>query len=662
MRVSRTRRIVAASTGGALLLGMLSACAQASPFTTVKDFLVAWQVGNYEAAAEHTTGDRKAVARALADVRTQLDAASLRLRLKAESTPGTPDDKGRIVKTSDDQAQARFQIRIDLGENGRPLEYQGQMALRLLDGVWKVVWSPSVLHPQLREGERLAVVNTSPERQTIQDNQGRPLLKAVRTDVFGVVPQQLQNVDTVVKRIGEITGQDRDRLKGRILSAPPRTFLQLAEFPQNSPEALKLRNVAGLQAKSRPKPTQPRHAKELIGQIGPAADDVLSLVGAPYQPGDTVGSSGLQLLFQRRLAGLPSVKVVILDPNGKPRKEIRDFSQGEDATIQTQSGQQSAEPGPVRTTLDRQVQLQAENALGSLKAPASLVAVRSETGEILAAANHRTDGQNRAFEGLYTPGTAFSPVLAAALIGSGGQKAATEQECAAEATVGGAVFTTEARADSSLGLDVANGCRTSLAQAGAELDGNAIDTVLQKFGLTSDRPWDLSNVKNQRAAGISTGTATERAQLAVGEGGVKVSPLTMALIAAAIQNGTWRGPLLIQEPQPTGSEVPQYIEPATLTELQKIMGMGVKNGSAKAAAAGKKKFREGVSTTVTDSQGRTTSWFVGYYRSSGIALGVAIAVEGQVDAARIASDFVNASNRQQPQPSAGETPITVPQP
>ena len=651
--MSRTRRIAAASTGGALLLGMLTACAQTSPFTTVKDFLIAWQVRNYPAAAKHTTGDEKAVARALEDVRTQLDAASLRLRLKAESDPGAPDDPGRIVKVSSDEAQARFQIRIDLGENGRPLEYQGQMALRRVGGVWKVVWSPSVIHPQLREGERLAVVNESPKRQVIQDNKGRLLLKAVKTDAFGVIPQRLTDLDATVKKIGEITGQDRDRLKGRILSAPPRTFLQLAEFPQDSTQAAKLRGVAGLEVRSREQPTQPLQAPELIGRIGPATTDILSLVGAPYQPGDTVGSSGLQLLFQRRLAGLPSVKVVILDADGNRRKEIRDFSQGEDTAAQQSAQDATPEARPVRTTLDRDIQFKAENALSSLGVPASLVTVRSQTGEILAAANHGTDGQNRAFEGLYSPGTTFSPVLAAALIANRQQRASTEQECTAEETVGGTVFTARPRARSSLGLDIANGCRTSLAQSGSELEAGFITSALAKFGLNGPA-WNLSNVKHQRVEGLAADTATQRAQLAIGKGDLKVSPLTMALIAAAIQNGTWKEPLLVQDPQPVSSAAPQFIEPTTLTELQKIMTMGVRNGTAKDAASGRRKFRQGLAATVTDSQGKTVSWFVGYYQDYGIAL----AIEGQVNAAKIASDFINASNRPQKQqtPQSPTTP------
>ncbi|ROO89938.1 cell division protein FtsI/penicillin-binding protein 2 [Actinocorallia herbida] len=627
-----------------MLAGLLSACAQASPFTTVKDFLVAWQVANYEAAAEHTTGDPKEVAQALEGVRTQLDAASLRLRLRPASTPGGPEEEGRIEKTGADTAAARFQVRIDLGENGRPLEYQGQMNLKRIGGIWKVVWSPSVIHPALQEGERLAVVSESAPREVIQDNKGRTMLQSLKTDVFGVVPTHLTDVDATVDGIGDVTGQDKDRLKGRISSAPPRAFLQLAEVPNGGPQARKLRGVPGVELRTKNLETQPVQAQALLGLVGPATNDVLSQVGAPYQPGDTVGSSGLQLLFQRRLAGLPSVKVVILDAKGDRRKEIRDFSEA-DAEVAT-AGQDDLtprEPMPVRTTIDRAVQARAENALRDLAVPASLVAVRSQTGEVLAAANHMTGVQNLAFEGLYSPGTTFSPVVAAALLANGGQKPETASECTEEETIGGEVFSvSKPRTQSTLGLNVATGCRTALAREGAAVDPTALATTLQKFGLDGQTSWDLSKVRHSEPQGLAPVTEADKARFAVGEGDVKVSPLTMALFAAALQNGTWREPLLIQDPPPTTPPLARSIDPTMLTQLQKIMSMGVNKGTAKAAVSGHRRYQGGLAATVEEG-GKTVSWFVGYYQNNQNTYGIALAVEGKVNAAAVAAAFINAS-------------------
>jgi hypothetical protein len=111
---------------------------------TVRNFLVAWQNGDYSGAAKQTNGDRKAVAAALEALPGQLDLASLRLAL------------GHVHKDGDD-ATAQFEVRIDLGDNGPPWDYGSEMRLHRSGGQWKVVWSPSIIHPKLGKGERLAV-------------------------------------------------------------------------------------------------------------------------------------------------------------------------------------------------------------------------------------------------------------------------------------------------------------------------------------------------------------------------------------------------------------------------------------------------------------------------------------------------------------------------
>ncbi|NED50623.1 NTF2 domain-containing protein transpeptidase, partial [Micromonospora aurantiaca] len=90
--------------------------------------------------------------------------------------------------------------------------------------------------------------------------------------------------------------------------------------------------------------------------------------------------SGVQLLQQRRLAGTPTVRVVAQDESGKNTEELRSWE-----------GQQ---PEEVRTTLDPGYQARADFALKGLSYPASMVVVRPSTGEVLAASNHGTNGEN----------------------------------------------------------------------------------------------------------------------------------------------------------------------------------------------------------------------------------------------------------------------------
>src|SRR5690606_9612023 len=110
---SARRRAAALTVSGALVAGLTTGCwAEPSAMPAVRDFLIAWQVGNYEAAARNTIGvDREEVADALSRVGRQLDAASLRLSL---GTGVSDSDVDQIVQRGD-EADARFTVKIEIG-------------------------------------------------------------------------------------------------------------------------------------------------------------------------------------------------------------------------------------------------------------------------------------------------------------------------------------------------------------------------------------------------------------------------------------------------------------------------------------------------------------------------------------------------------------------
>ncbi|MEO5875894.1 MAG: NTF2-like N-terminal transpeptidase domain-containing protein, partial [Streptosporangiaceae bacterium] len=606
--LNKARRIVAASVGLVLAGTTVSACAEQSPFSAVKNFLVAWQVKNYDAAAKHTTGDRAKVAAALRGVNEQLDAASLHLSLKGTVTNGgstaAPGAKqeGRIDRQGE-QAQARFQVRIDLGENGALWSYGGLLPLKRIDGRWKVVWSPAVIHPSLREGDRLGVITEYPERKMILDRSGRPLLKNVKTDLVGVIPGQIRDIDATVKGLNQATKQDAARLKGRILSAPPLDFLQLATVPDaNQAVVAQLQQVPGLVLQIKDLPQEPLQARELIGSVAPATSDLLSKVGAPYQPGDTVGSSGLQLLFQRRLAGVPTVKVIAINAAGKQKGAPLAENPG---LVKVNEDPAARQARTVTTTIAADFQARAERTLKKFGLPGSLVTVEGQTGSVLAAANYLTGTKNVAFEGEYGPGMTFSPIIASSLLGSGGS-VTDNQPCEATASVGGQDFTANPAPKSNLSLNLARGCSTAFARLGGSLPVTDFATAMKKFGL--DLQWDMSQVPHFQASGITPITDAARAETAVGLGDVRVSPLTMALAAGAIQNATWHEPGVILNPDPTTAVNQRFLGTNAYNGLKTMMKAGAKMHLAQNPKA----YDGAVVATGTDAQGKPVSWFMGY--------------------------------------------------
>nr|BFE86816.1 hypothetical protein GCM10020093_094170 [Planobispora longispora] len=139
MVTGRPPRTVAAALALAVTVPMLSACfAEPSPHEAVRDFLVGWQTGDYATAARRTDGDEQQVRRALEDAKIQLDAASFRFALKGS---GAWESGSRPTSPP----------RSTWGEQP-PVGVRRQAPLHLVNGSWKVRWSPSVLHPSCATG------------------------------------------------------------------------------------------------------------------------------------------------------------------------------------------------------------------------------------------------------------------------------------------------------------------------------------------------------------------------------------------------------------------------------------------------------------------------------------------------------------------------------
>ncbi|MFB4297734.1 penicillin-binding transpeptidase domain-containing protein [Actinomadura sp. NTSP31] len=640
-RGSRTvrRRAVSLAVCGALVGTMTTGCwAEPSAMPAVRDFLIAWQVGNYPAAAKKTTGtDRKAVASALGAVRAQLDAASLRLSLGVSDGRGRVDDaRVKSIAKRGDDADARFSVKIDLGENGQPWEYLGHMHLRRIGGKWKVVWNPSIINPELGPGQRLAVVSEVPQRAMIKDTTGRSMLHEVPTYNIGVVPGRLADPQRTVEQLTKAAkfdgGRrlDSERLLGRVHSAPPQKFVSLLtlRYPQQRQLANRLIQIPGVLNHPIETSSAPNYAPELVGGLGPATADLLQQVGAPYQPGDTIGVSGLQLLQQRRLAGTPTVKVVAQDSAGKSTQVLKTWD--------------GLPPQEVSTTLDPGVQRKADGALKGLPYPASLVALHPSSGQVAAVSNHGTGGENRAFEAHYPAGMTFGIVSAEALFARAGMNSATKTKCPASVTVGGKTFTSKPHADASFASHFALGCKTALAQLSTRLDARALQAEAAQLGI--GRGWGAS-------APAFTGSLppmnSEGAKAAAMVGdGVQVSPLAMALVAGTAQTGTWRSPYVLKDPAKPADIPPQNPQSEAIADLRNVLTRTVSKGVAQDAHVTSEVNGTAAYAQYTEGgRNKTVSWFVGARGD----LAFAIAIEGPVSASKVAARFLRST------PTSGKT-------
>jgi cell division protein FtsI/penicillin-binding protein 2 len=180
------------------------------------------------------------------------------------------------------------------------------------------------------------------------------------------------------------------------------------------------------------------------------------------------------------------------------------------------------------------------------------------------------------------PGNAFTIVSAAALL-SDGMKPSAQTSCANSLAVGGQTFTSDGTGEQKpFSADFADGCGTAFAGMSELLSSSQFDQVVTTFGIGAD--WSQLPVP---AFSGSVPAAIGEADLAaqtIGQGSVRVSPLSMAMVAAAVDSGSWRIPQVTQEAADPASKPGAALDPAAMSELRDLMRGAVSSGAAHAAS------------------------------------------------------------------------------
>lgn len=603
------RRLVAGLALGLLL--PLTGCASGpKPDPVARDFLAAWAKGDLAAAGRLT--DSPAAASAL-----------LRSTGQALAVTGRTLRLGQVQSSGNDATaayDATFTLR-GLGE----WRYAGSLALRKQGGNWLVRWAPSDVHPRLGPGQSFGRTRTLPPRAGILDLRGRPLLTPTEVVTVSILPSGLRNQAAVLAVLQRLFGIDPATLSAQLAAAKPDRLVPVIPLRRPAYEQVKpaIYSLPGLYFPTSTQLLAPTStfARPVLGRVGPATAEALAATGPAYQANDDLGLSGLQAAFQRRLAGTASGSVVLRDAAGRTVTTLATFA---------------GTPGrPLRVTLDRQVQLAAEAALAGVAKPAALVAVRPSDGAILAVANAPADSAfDRALVGQYPPGSTFKVVSAAALL-QRGIRPDTRVPCPPSVTVDGRVFRNfegETAGNIPFARDFAISCNAAFVGLSARLGGSALPDAARALGVGAG--WKLP-IPAYAGSVPPPASAVERAADTIGQGRVSVSPLNMALAAAAVASGTWRPPVLVTDPaQPAAAQpVPLAVAP----QLRSLMRSVVTSGTAApafAAYAGPAVYgKTGTAEYGTGNPPPTHAWFIGFRGD----LAFAVVVEGGGVGGRVAA-------------------------
>jgi cell division protein FtsI/penicillin-binding protein 2 len=580
---------------GTLTIGFATGFgSEASAEPAVQAFLLDWQQGRYAQAAALTSGNAGQVTAQLAAAYVDLDGTDTFLSMQSVIQHGTT-------------AVATFRASIDLAEGGHQWTYTGRFGLTEKNGQWFIDWAPNVINPSLGPGDRLAVLTVFAPRGQIEDSAGQSMLAASTDYHIGVYPGELRNAAHTAGLFSELTNLNSQQVLGQIRAAPPRGFLSLLTLDPASFRSLwpRLAKVPGLSYQAKTERLFDTASSGLLGDVETENSDQLRAEGAAYQPGASVGTSGIEQAYQDTLAGTPSTVVVVADTAGR--------------IVTTLQKWQGVAGSSVRTTLVSRYQSAAANALAEQPDSGEIVAVDAANGDILTLASRESGSVPLPAGGTLNakvkPGMAFSIVSAAALLGTG-YAGDTPLPCRAVATVGGQTFTYQPGRSSATNFaaDFATGCGTAFATTAPDLTASQLSQVEKAFGIGAD--WNMRPTAFSGSAAAASGAADLAAQL-TGTGGVLMSPLGMAMVAAEVDAGTGHTPVLIASDPAADWQAP--LTAAKLGELRQLMRQAVRSGAAREAnVSGAPVY--GQAGVVQTGAHAWLSWFVGYRGGMAVAV------------------------------------------
>jgi cell division protein FtsI/penicillin-binding protein 2 len=586
-------------------------------------FLGDWQAGRIPQAAARTS-DPKAAEQGLGELNERLRVT--KTELGAGSIQGCQDGKPCVLP---------FTVGLQLAALGE-WRYDSSLALAQQGERWQVGWAPSVVHPRLAAATRLRRVRELPKRAAILDRDGRPLAEERPVVTIGIVPDKVSDAGTI-DRVAAVVGVDAAALAKRVRSAKPDVFVDVITLRNQEYDAVSARlgREAGVITRAGTLALAPTRsfARGVLGAVTPATEQTLAKAGPGASAADHIGSSGLQAAFQQQLAGTAGGRIEVVDrASGRVQQTLTQFT---------------GRPGtPLRTTLSYGVQAAAERALATTANRSALVAVDAATGGILAVANGPANraADNRALTGRYPPGSTFKVVTTTALLRHG-LKPAQPVPCPGTVGIGGRRFENYdglgALGTVPFSRAFTESCNTAFLALAADLDPAALPDAAAAYGIGAD--WRLG-VDSFGGSVPPAVDVVERAASAIGQGKVLVSPLSMAVVAAAIASGTPRSPSLLLD---TSGGAPAGPALREATTLRSLMQQTVRTGTARVLALPGEPVgaKTGTAEYGTQETPRKHAWIIGFRGSVAFAVLVEDADTGAKNAGPVARAFLQALPR-----------------
>ena len=401
-------------------------------------------------------------------------------------------------------------------------------------------------------------------RGVVFDRHGRVLVENRNSLNIALVRDRIENVERLLASLAEVLELDEEVLKESLVSGGNESHRPIVIIRDAS-----LEQVAAIAARKLEFPavvieqTPARHypadklAAHLFGYVGEITNQQLSLAKFDnHHSGDIVGQSGVELSYDNLLMGVDGTRHVTVNSLGREIEAL-----GEVLPI---------EGNHLQLTIDYDLQRAVEDAFQYAGFTGAAVVMDPNSGELLSLVslpaydpNAFSSGigldnwarlnddahrplQNRALQGRYAPGSTFKIAMAVAALEEGVVDSDFEVSCGGGGTFYGRFYrchTTHGR----VGLDEAleKSCNTYFYTLGEKLDIDQISKWSRVLGLGEltgiDLPYEVQGIMPSRAWKRDNSGERwypgETISVAIGQGQVSVTPISLAVMMSTLANG-----------------------------------------------------------------------------------------------------------------------------
>jgi hypothetical protein len=272
----------------------------------------------------------------------------------------------------------------------------------------------------------------------------------------------------------------------------------------------------------------------------------------------------------------------------------------------------------LNTTINPQAEAAARAAVAE-HSSSSMIAIQPSTGQILAIANN--DGFNDfALTAQVAPGSTMKVITSTALINAGVLTASSDVACPETYTVQGITYHNDANesepASTPFITDFAQSCNNAFTTQWPHLSGALARTAKDYYGL--DQKWDIgiTGASASYFNAPASASGSELAEEAFGQGELVASPLAMASVAATVDAGMFKQPILLPgAKQVTGTALPA----STDAQLKEMMQAVVTSGTAAPIGFGPGVYAK-TGTADISGQEQPNSWLIAFDPAQDVAV------------------------------------------